>query len=429
MTELTPEQEMKALATDLTKATDEVKKFAEGVQTEMKNLGKLSEETKANADKALTEMGTIAGRLTDVEQKIARGTTANAEEAKTLGALFLEDEEVKKFLSGNKRGNAHLTIEGKSVINLTSGTPTVGATTSVGTSLVTPDRVGMVPLPQRNLAVRDLITPGETVSNNIEYARQVTFQNLAATVAEAANKPQSDMTFNLVSAPVRTIAHYMKASRQIMDDAPQLRSFIDGILTYGLKFVEDQQLLTGDGTGQNLTGLVTAATAYSAPFAEPAGTTAIDRIRFAMLQAALALYPSTGIVLNPTDRLGGDRDPQGLPRPLYHRRSAGSGRRAPVGTAGCADARHGRRQLPDRRVPGRRADLRPDADRNPAVDRRWLELHPEHGHHPGGRAPGTGDLRPRRVHHRHPAVTIGRLIQRGAWNGAPFLLQRHGARR
>jgi HK97 family phage major capsid protein len=301
MTELTPEQEMKALATDLTKATDEVKKFAEGVQTEMKNLGKLSEETKANVDKALVEMNTIAGRITDVEQKVARRITANVEEAKTLGALFLEDEEVKKFLGGNKRGLTRLTIEGKSVINLTSGTPTVGATTSVGTSLVTPDRVGMVPLPQRHLAVRDLITPGETVSNNIEYARQVTFQNLAATVAEAGNKPQSDMTFNLVSAPVRTIAHYMKASRQIMDDAPQLRSFIDGILTYGLKFVEDQQLLTGDGTGQNLTGLVTAATAYAAPFAEPAGTTAIDRIRFAMLQAVLALYPSTGIVLNPID--------------------------------------------------------------------------------------------------------------------------------
>ena len=299
--EHTPEQELKKLAQDLTKATDEVKKFAETVQTEMKNLGTLSGETKESADKALTEMGTISTRLTDVEQKIARRGSAQVEEAKTIGELFIEDAEVKKFLEGNKRGQTRLSIEGKSVINLTSGSATVGATTSVGTSLVSPDRQGLVPLPQRNLAVRDLITPGQTSSNAIEYARQVTFQNLAATVAEAAAKPQSDMTFNLVSSPVRTLAHYMKASRQIMDDAPQLRSFIDGILTYGLKYVEDQQLLTGDGTGQNLTGLVTAATAYSAPFAEPAGTTAIDRIRFAMLQAALALYPSTGVVLNPID--------------------------------------------------------------------------------------------------------------------------------
>lgn len=297
----TPEAELKTMAANLTKATDEVKKFAENVQTEMKNLGKISDETKANADKALAEMNTIAGRLTDVEQKIARRTGANVEEAKTLGSLFIEDEKIKAFLTGPKRGNTSMMVEGKTVINLTSGTATVGATTSVGTSLVAPDRQGLVPLPMRKLAVRDLLTPGETNSSNIEYARQVTFQNLAATVAEAGNKPQSDMTFNLVSAPVRTIAHFMKASRQIMDDAPQLRTFIDGQLTYGLKFVEDQQLLTGDGTGQNLTGLVTAATAYSAPVTEPAGTTAIDRLRLAMLQASLALYPATGIVLNPTD--------------------------------------------------------------------------------------------------------------------------------
>jgi HK97 family phage major capsid protein len=297
----TPEQEMKTLATDLKKATDEVKGFAEKVMTDMKNLGKVTDETKASADKALTEMGTFSTRLADIEQKVARRTTASVDEAKSLGELFIQDEQVKAFLAGNKRGLARLTIEGKTVINLSSGTATVGATTSVGTSLVTPERVGLVPLPQRKLVVRDLISPGQTSSNNIEYARQVTFQNLAATVAETGQKPQSDMTFNLVSAPVRTIAHFMKASRQILDDSPQLRSFIDEILTYGLKFVEDQQLLTGDGTGQNLTGLVTAATAYSAPFTEPGGTTAIDRIRFAILQAALALYPSTGIVLNPQD--------------------------------------------------------------------------------------------------------------------------------
>jgi HK97 family phage major capsid protein len=302
-TEDKPEVELKTLAANLTKATDEVKTFAEKVQTEMKNLGKVSEETKASADKALTEMNTIAGRLTDVEQKLARRNNGggNTEEQKSLGEMFIGNEEVKTFLGGSKRGQARLSVEGKTVISLTSGTATVGGTTSVGTSLVTPDRQGLVPLPMRKLAVRDLITPGETISNVIEYARQLTFQNLAGTVAEGGQKPQSDMTFNLTSAPVRTIAHFMKASRQIMDDSPQLRSFIDGQLTYGLKFVEDLQLLTGDGTGQNLTGLMTAAAAYSSPFTEPAGTTAIDRIRFAMLQAALALYPATGIVLNPTD--------------------------------------------------------------------------------------------------------------------------------
>jgi HK97 family phage major capsid protein len=104
----------------------------------------------------------------------------------------------------------------------------------------------------------------------------------------------------------------MKASRQIMDDAPQLRSVIDGRLTYGLQFVEEAELLYGDGTGQHLAGIIPQATAYSAAFT-PALPTAIDTLRLASLQATLALYPASGYVLHPTDwgRIELTKDTQG----------------------------------------------------------------------------------------------------------------------
>ena len=56
-------------------------------------------------------------------------------------------------------------------------------------------------------------------------------------------------------------------------------------------------------TGTNLLGLMPQATAYAAPagLTEPANVTRIDRLRLALLQAVLALYPATGIVLNPLD--------------------------------------------------------------------------------------------------------------------------------
>ncbi|WP_264755294.1 phage major capsid protein [Klebsiella michiganensis] len=50
-------------------------------------------------------------------------------------------------------------------------------------------------------------------------------------MAEGALKPKSDIKFELKSAPVRTIAHYFKASRQILDDAPGLASYIDAVLS------------------------------------------------------------------------------------------------------------------------------------------------------------------------------------------------------
>jgi HK97 family phage major capsid protein len=161
----------------------------------------------------------------------------------------------------------------------------------------------MVMLPVRPLFVRDLLTPGNTTSNAIEYPVETSdpYDTRAAVVSETQRKPQSNnVALNLVSTPVRTIAHFMKASRQIMDDAPMLQSYIDGRLRFGLQYVEELELLSGDGTGQHLHGIIPQATAYAAPFAPDLPTT-IDTLRLAALQATLALYPATGYVMHPTD--------------------------------------------------------------------------------------------------------------------------------
>jgi HK97 family phage major capsid protein len=71
-------------------------------------------------------------------------------------------------------------------------------------------------------------------------------------------------------------------------------------LYYGLKLVEDTQLLGGSGVGNNLNGIYTQATAYAAPIVI-ATPTRIDVLRLALLQAELAEFPSTGIVLHPSD--------------------------------------------------------------------------------------------------------------------------------
>lgn len=297
MTELLPEAELKKLAVDLKKATDDVKTFAEKVQVEMKNLGDATAETKLGADKALSEMNTISERLTAVEQKMVRRGPGEVE-LKSLGDFVVENENVKALML-SKNGQARLSVELK---DITSGNPTVGAGRGPGTSLVPAERVGMITPPMRTMVVRDLITPGSTSSSAIEYAVETDDPAVtgAAVVSEGQLKPQSNITFDLKSVPVRTIAHFMKASRQIMDDAPQLRSIIDGRLTYGLQFVEEAELLYGDGTGQHLFGIVPQATAYAAAFT-PTAIQGIDVLRLAALQATLALYPASGYVLHPTD--------------------------------------------------------------------------------------------------------------------------------
>lgn len=83
------------------------------------------------------------------------------------------------------------------------------------------DRVqGIIAPPERTLTIRNLLIPGNTASNGIEFVQETGFTNNAAAVAEGALKPKSDIKFELKSAPVRTIAHYFKASRQIWTMRP-----------------------------------------------------------------------------------------------------------------------------------------------------------------------------------------------------------------
>jgi HK97 family phage major capsid protein len=294
------ELDMKSLAVALKKATDDVKAHAELTTTEVKNLGKITDETKSAADKALSEMGTLSTRIVELEQKAARrGTEQDGGEWKSVGQQFIDSPEFKAAAAAGGSWRGRATLEVKAVTALSTSATSLGQ--SIGSSLIPAQRVAPIALPQTPVTIRSLLAPGNTTSNAIEYARQTGFQNLAAPVAELALKPQSDMTWNMVNTPVRTVAHWMKASKQIMADAPGLRSMIDGQLLYGLSLVEDQQLLLGDGTSQNLNGLMTQATAFAAPTGATTATTAVDRLRLALLQATLALLPPSGIVLNNVD--------------------------------------------------------------------------------------------------------------------------------
>jgi HK97 family phage major capsid protein len=292
--------------------SDELTQKADTAIKEAKDKGALAEATKAEVDKLLIEHTKMMGernkleaglleakaRLSGVEQEVAtRGRPSNAQLERTIGQCVVDDENVKKFNSST-RGSVRVGVVRSDITTLTG---TVGNNTSGATSLVGADRQpGIIMPPERTMTIRDLLAPGTTSQGMIEYAKETGFTNNARPVTEGATKPKSDIAFELVTAPVRTIAHIFKASRQILDDAPALRSYIDARARYGLRYAEEQELLAGDGTGQHIHGLIPQATAYSAAFT-PEAESPIDKIRLAILQVFLAEFPASGIVLNPTD--------------------------------------------------------------------------------------------------------------------------------
>lgn len=296
----TGEAELVKLGGELKNATDEVKRLAEKFDAEGKNLGKVSDETKAKADEALTGMNTIKERISEIERKIVRRVGGGEPiEVKSTGQTFVESDEWKSAMGQGMGWRGQVKREVKTITSASAS----GA--SATTALVPADRQpGVIMLPDRPRTVRSLLMPGRTSSGAIEYVKEKVVTMNAASVAEnpAAPKPQSDITYEQASTTVKTIAHWIPVSKQIMDDAPQLQSMIDYRLRMGLDLEVDRQLLVGDGTGTNLFGLIPQAT----PFAMPTGlvvknATMIDVLRAAMLQATLALYPATGHVLHPTD--------------------------------------------------------------------------------------------------------------------------------
>ncbi|QNQ40053.1 phage major capsid protein [Brucella intermedia] len=242
--------------------------------------------------------GELNSRLGELEKRAARETSGDVLYAngETIADKMVESAAFKSLEGGRVRGRAHVEMAA-----ITSGNTTVGTGRSAATSLVGADRrPGIVTPAERVLTVRDLIAPGETSAGSVEYVKETGFTNNAAPVAETTQKPYSDLTFDLVTAPVRTIAHLFKLSKQIMDDAPGLVSYVNVRGTSGLKLKEENQLLFGDGTGQNLLGLIPQATVFDDAL-RSTGDTRVDTLRRAIQQVRRAEYRASGIVMNPDD--------------------------------------------------------------------------------------------------------------------------------
>ncbi len=286
--------ELKRLGDESRVAKEKVQEIAVKAAEEAKAAGEMSKATAEKADKLLMEQGAILSELTQKFDKFGEMQT-RGEAEKSSGQIFIESPQYKEFMAagGFKAKGQSVTVSMKTISGLTD---------AAGGVLVAPDRrPGIIYPPNRRMTVRDLLAPGRTSSNLVEFFRELLFTNSANVVSETTLKPESDLTFEAASAKVTTIAHWIPASKQIMADAPGLQSYVDARMRYGLDFKEEQQLLNGSGVGENLLGLYTAATAFALPSGATAPAQRLDRLRAAILQAELAEFPVDGIVVNPVD--------------------------------------------------------------------------------------------------------------------------------
>ena len=278
----------------LKKLNTELEEWVRKANAEVANAKTLSTDTK-NALETLSVKATeIVDRLMALEQK-SMSMPAGLEKSLTLGEQFIKMDGFQKWQAGSAGA---LRMEMKAAI--------INATQNTSQPLVDGMRVpGIIYEPNRALTVRDLLPVGRTGSNLVEYTRELVFTNnagpqYASPARENVTKPESGITFELATAPVITLAHWIPVSKQVLADAPQLMSYINTRLMYGLKLKEEDQLLNGDGVGGDLGGILKSGnfTAYNRGVT---GDTKVDTVRRALTQVGLSEYSADAVVMHPAD--------------------------------------------------------------------------------------------------------------------------------
>jgi HK97 family phage major capsid protein len=299
--------EVKDIQAALKESTNEIKNAQSAMAAEVKTNGEATAETKAALILAEEKQQELGNAFNEMDKKLialeleSKRLRENApKQSKSAGELFVESELFTDLKSSNRGLDRMHVVEKK---DITSGAASAGA-------LVDTFRDPTVYRnPNRPLRIRDLIPSIPSPTGAAEFMRQLAFTNNAgAQSAEFAAKGQSNITWELVQVPAATIAHWVPASRQVLSDAPMLRNLIDVDLDYGLQLESDVQLLSGTGTGGDMTGLLVDAdiptvgdiTIGTALADVPAAM--INHIRSAVTTCQNSeYYNMTGVVLNPTD--------------------------------------------------------------------------------------------------------------------------------
>jgi HK97 family phage major capsid protein len=212
------------------------------------------------------EADTIAAMAFDAEvarqaaggesRGVDHGGHGDNAETRTAGAVFTASAEYEASIAsaGGRRQHVERGVE---VRNLLTGT-VAGQTGSnafapVGSPFLAPQGVRM-----RAFRLRDFIPSQSTGLNNIPYIQEVLAvdnETDATSVGEASAKPEVEMLFTQVDAAVRKIAAWIQVTEEAYADAPTLRGYVDTRLAYMLAVEEEAQVLAGNGTAPNISGL------------------------------------------------------------------------------------------------------------------------------------------------------------------------------
>jgi HK97 family phage major capsid protein len=298
MSELTPEKVIERIENSINEKMQGTasKSEIEGLKNDLVELKKSVEES--------TEANELKSVIAGLEAKFDAMKESAIESKKAK--LGLKDaiinaytENIDKIEEVSKKGG---------VIDLdvkVAGDMTIDGNYSGGTVGLSDLEPGVTRVVRRRPFMRELVNSAGITSKYAVWIEQANPDpNEAGTIGEGVAKPQSDFDLVEASSQVKKIATWIKVSKEMVADIPFMRGEINNELLELVQLKLDEQILLGDGTGDNLTGLDGFATAFTpaAQFANaiPSANNS-DVLRVAMAQIENANFMPNYIILNPDD--------------------------------------------------------------------------------------------------------------------------------
>ena len=302
MENLTPEQvveKLNGLFAEKTKgmATSE---DINAIKSELNKLNSL-EEKSANIESAIAKFEANLEAVKESAKKSNEKAPANLSQAIRMEVAQKHADMMESVAKGNK-------------FNMDVKTDTTITGDYTGTYALTTLEAGVNKIARPIRRIMEISNVGTTSSKFVTYIAQDT-QSSTGFVGEAGLKSNGQVQYTEVSVAVKKVAGFIKVSKEMLADLAFVQAEINNDLMASIEQNMDDQLLNGNGLGNNIDGVLAQATPWSAGIFAGAVTNAgvIDVLRVAKAQIESADFTPTHIVLHPDDvaRIEMSKDNQG----------------------------------------------------------------------------------------------------------------------
>ena len=251
--------------------------------------GKLPDELRKKLDDDAKVVSDLAARFSEIEQKLVEQVHQRQADPNTVGSILARNTDLRQQIDAIRSKRGRTTIDGIQARNIIS-IAGIGTNASLATIDVQRNQAQ-----ELTLALLDLITWMPVTSDLVPNLRESAYDIMADEVAEGVAKPQSNLTFGVENITISVIAHWIKITKQLLDDMPVLASYIEGRLAYGVRLKLEAKVI--NGTTTSFSGLMKVGNSLVAV----PDALAIDTINTAKYQVWGSGLMPEAVVLNPVD--------------------------------------------------------------------------------------------------------------------------------